>query len=437
MTHPPINMTGRLILSESKRLRFITVCIFYLNQGVGLGFFGFVLPAWLAANGATIGQIATVVSVTALPWSLKFVNGLLIDRYTFLPMGRRRIWIVGAQIVMVAMMIIAAVLSPQPSDIALLATLGFGVNLAIAFQDVGVDALAIDIMKESERAKGAGMMFGSQTIGMAITVVLAGWLIDSYGFSSAIISLALLPAATILYGLVIIERVGEKHLPWGAGQTHPSNSERQVKAWAPLLCGALRAIFVPVSLLVIPLLVIRTIATGATGVFGPTLFTTYGGWSTTSFTNFVSLVAVMVGVWGLLFSGKIVEKFGEKSVIAVCSGSICILFALFAALPVLWSEKWFLVSFVIVGELLSITVLIAVIPICMRLCLPAFAATQFVIYMSITNLGTLLGAFLARVTAGQGYELLLFWVLALFMAFICVWSIFAKSLYGASEPQKA
>jgi PAT family beta-lactamase induction signal transducer AmpG len=243
MTHPPINMTGRLILSESKRLRFITVCIFYLNQGVGLGFFGFVLPAWLAANGATIGQIATVVSVTALPWSLKFVNGLLIDRYTFLPMGRRRIWIVGAQIVMVAMMIIAAVLSPQPSDIALLATLGFGVNLAIAFQDVGVDALAIDIMKESERAKGAGMMFGSQTIGMAITVVLAGWLIDSYGFSSAIISLALLPAATILYGLVIIERVGEKHLPWGAGQTHPSNSERQVKAWAPLLSGALRAIF--------------------------------------------------------------------------------------------------------------------------------------------------------------------------------------------------
>jgi PAT family beta-lactamase induction signal transducer AmpG len=91
------------------------------------------------------------------------------------------------------------------------------------------------------------------------------------------------------------------------------------------------------------------------------------------------------------------------------------------------------VSFVIVGELLSITVLIAVIPICMRLCLPAFAATQFVLYMSITNLGTILGAFLARVTAGQGYEQLLFWVLA----FVCVWSIFAKSLYGLNDPQRA
>jgi PAT family beta-lactamase induction signal transducer AmpG len=144
-------MTGRLILSESKVLRFITVCIFYLNQGVGLGFFGFVLPAWLAANGASIGQIATVVSVTGLPWSLKFASGFLIDRYTFLPMGRRRIWIVGAQIVMVAIMIIAAVLSPDPTEIALLAALGFGVNLAVAFQDVGIDALAVDIMINTTR----------------------------------------------------------------------------------------------------------------------------------------------------------------------------------------------------------------------------------------------------------------------------------------------
>jgi hypothetical protein len=41
------------------------------------------------------------------------------------------------------------------------------VNLAIHFQDVGIDALAVDIMKESERAKGAGIMFSSQTIGLA------------------------------------------------------------------------------------------------------------------------------------------------------------------------------------------------------------------------------------------------------------------------------
>ena len=37
------------------------------------------------------------LGLTALPWTLKLVNGFIMDRYTFLAMGRRRIWIIGAQ----------------------------------------------------------------------------------------------------------------------------------------------------------------------------------------------------------------------------------------------------------------------------------------------------------------------------------------------------
>ena len=73
------------------------MCVFYMNQGIGLGFFGFTIPAWLTENGATLAQIATIVSIAALPWSFKFISGALVDRYTFLPMGRRRVWIIGAQ----------------------------------------------------------------------------------------------------------------------------------------------------------------------------------------------------------------------------------------------------------------------------------------------------------------------------------------------------
>ena len=61
----------------------------------------------MAANGASTGEIAGVVSIAALPWSLKFVNGFFIDRYTFLPMARRRTWIIGAQTVMVLLLLSA------------------------------------------------------------------------------------------------------------------------------------------------------------------------------------------------------------------------------------------------------------------------------------------------------------------------------------------
>jgi PAT family beta-lactamase induction signal transducer AmpG len=370
-----------------------------------------------------------------LPWSLKFINGFLVDRYTFLPMGRRRIWVVGAQIVVLAIMIIAALLPPQPNEIFLLASLGFGMTLAITFQDIGVDALAIDVMEDSERATGAGIMYGSQIIGISLTTGLGGWLINSFGFSLAIISLTLVPAFTLLYGLVIIERAGEKNLPWGQGKTHPFNRERQIKAWRPLLKQTLSATFGPVSLLVIPLLFIRSIGIGVSNVFVPTLFTTHSGWSTTSYSEFYALMALVAGIWGMLLGGKIVKELGKKNVIAFCSGSLCVLYACFAALPMLWTEKWFLVSFVIAVELIGITTMIAVVPICMRLCVPAVVASQFIIYMSIANFGISAGALLASVTAGQGHEQLLFWVLSLFMALFCLWSIFAKALYSLNDPK--
>ena len=193
-------------------------------------------------------------------------------------MGRRRAWIVGTQIALVIMLMIAAILSPLPTEIALLTALGFGVNLAVVFQYVGVDALAIDIMQEDERPVAAGAMFGAQTVGIAMSVGLSSWLLSAYGFAIAALSLALLPTATILFGLMITERKGERNLPWGKGHAHPINIDVHAKNWRSLLVGSFRALLLTGSLMVIPLLLVRTIPRGASSVFGPKLFTNNAGW---------------------------------------------------------------------------------------------------------------------------------------------------------------
>ena len=76
-------------LSQSRKLRLFAVFILYVAQGVPIGLFWFAIPAWMAANGAGAGDVAYVLGLTALPWSLKLVNGFFMDRYTFLAMGRR------------------------------------------------------------------------------------------------------------------------------------------------------------------------------------------------------------------------------------------------------------------------------------------------------------------------------------------------------------
>ncbi|MBT3622545.1 MAG: MFS transporter [Gammaproteobacteria bacterium] len=420
---------GDLTLSDSKQLRFLTVFVFYLNQGIGLGLFGFVIPAWLTANGASLSEIATIVGLSALPWSLKFISGAIVDRYTFLPMGRRRIWIIGAQSLLVLCLIGIAVLSPSAEEIALLAVIGFVLNLAVVFQDVGVDALAIDLFQEDERPTAAGTMFGAQSIGGAMSVGLAGWLLDAYGLPPAALAMAVLPIATILFGLTVREREGERKLPWSIGEPHPVNIDLQVTNWRELLITALRSIMLTGSLMLMPLLLIRSIPAGVSGTFGPTLFSEYAGWSMTDFTNFVALVSFALAIYTMLFAWKIVRIFGERNVIAWSCGSACILSLGFGSLPALWSEAWFLVNFVILTELLAITAFIAIIPICMRLCCPVVAGTQFVIYMGIANLGAPIGAYLTTVTAGAGHEQLLFWLLgSLFAAAYC-WSLWAQPVY--------
>jgi PAT family beta-lactamase induction signal transducer AmpG len=140
-------------------------------------------------------------------------------------MGRWRVWIVGAQIALVAMLIVAAILSPLPDEIVLLTGLGFLVNLPVVLQEVGVDSLAIDIMQQDERPVAVGVMFGAPTFGIAITTGLSGWLLSRYGFTIAIASLVLLPTATILFGLAISERDGERNLPSEQGASPYSQCE--------------------------------------------------------------------------------------------------------------------------------------------------------------------------------------------------------------------
>ena len=84
-----------------------------------------------------------------------------MDRFAFPPMGRRRPWILLAQMGIIGSFLLIAVLSPDPKEsYCLLAALGFLENFFGAVQDVAVDGMAIDILEENERAEANAYMLG-------------------------------------------------------------------------------------------------------------------------------------------------------------------------------------------------------------------------------------------------------------------------------------
>ena len=430
MINPP---TNGLVLEHNRSLRLLTLLLFYFTQGFPVGVFFYAIPGWMSANGASTAQVAAVVGASALPWSLKLVNGFLIDRYTFLPMGRRRIWIIGAQALLVASFITGAILMPTAAEVFMLSALGFCANVAVTFQDVGIDSLAVDIMPEDERAKAAGIMFGAQLLGISAATALGGYLLQDFGIGVGLVGLALIPGLVMTYGMIIRERDGERRLPWTQGASHPDNVAIQVEAWKPLVVNALKAIVLPMSLILLPILLIRSLPAGAFEAFHPELFTQRAGWQISEYTNLISTSALISGIVGLVIGGWLVDKIGSRRAIVVFVTPAALLLTAFGFAEPYWAESRLLIAFQITIDLLGLFFMIALIPICMRMCSPAVAATQFTIYMAVGNFGRPLGSAMAGFCVEAGMPQLIYWISAAGFAFV----VLIAALVAFPEEKKA
>jgi len=388
----PTAAENRWVLDQSRPLRLFTLFILYVTQGVPIGLFWVAIPAWMAANGAGAKDVAYVLGFTALPWTLKLVNGFIMDRYTFLPMGRRRVWLIGAQMVMIMSLIGCAIVGPASTDIALLAAAGFIVNMATTYQDVAVDGLAVDIMEEEERSRASGMMFGGQAIGIAISSAAASIIMSQFGASAAYLFAAAFIGVISIYVVVLRERSGERRLPWSAGQANARNLSIQAKAWWPILSSTLKSMIVPASILWIPVLLVRGYHYGLLNGMTPLMANSSVGWNEAVIGSTTGMANLVAGILGMTVGGWLGDKFGAKmSTIGMFTAFIGMSMIMYLGVA-LWSQEAFFTTFVFIWISFDVMITVVALPISMRLCDPKVAATQFTLYMACANLGITIGA---------------------------------------------
>jgi len=382
----------RWILADSRPLRLFNLFVLYIAQGVPLGLFWVAIPAWMAANGASVADVGYVLGMTSIPWTLKLVNGFIMDRYTFLAMGRRRVWIIGSQLVMILLLLGCALIGPGVKDIWLLGLAGFLVNMATTFQDVAVDGLAVDIMQEDERARASGMMFGGQAIGMAASTALTGIVIARLGSSAAYLLSAAFIGLITLMVILQRERAGERLLPWSRGEAHRRNLEIHVGAWSPILAHTFRSMILPLSLLWIPVLLVQGFHTGMFNGMTPIIGTQYVGWGEEGVTGVSGLAQIAAGIAGLTIGGWMGDRYGAKNATIVLFVALLSLSATMRLTLALWSDPAHFSFFVYAWNILNVLITVASLPISMRLCDPRVAATQFTLYMACANFGGTLGS---------------------------------------------
>ncbi|MEQ9504639.1 MAG: MFS transporter [Hyphomonas sp.] len=412
-----INANGRANLpsiSEYRTLRLFTVFILYVAQGAPVGVFFFAVPAWLAMNGASPLAIGGFLSATSLPWTLKFVNGFIMDRFTYLPMGRRRIWLIGAQSVMVAGLVLLAVINPGATDIAMLSAFSFLIMAATTFQDVAIDGMAVDLVPDDERARANGLMFGGQSIGIAAGTAFSGFAIAAIGFPGAMLGNAAFVAVVLMIMVVFRERPGERLLPWTPGEASPISAARQAGTWWPLIKAVWRAMVTRDT----GLLALASVSHGALYGFYiavmPLIAVNIGGWTDTEFSALSGTANLVAGILGVLVFGIVADKLGSRpaAILGFCiTGSA-------VALYLIAQPAWSAVILVQIAAMGFLSIyLLAQISVCasaMKVCSLKVAATQFTLFMAIANLGiTLASAAVGALTALGGYPAILIAMIAL------------------------
>lgn len=374
-------------LSESKPARFIVVAILYFMQGIPAGLSTVGITAWLAASGATPVEVGAFVGTALLPWSLKLVNGLLMDRFTFKPMGRRRVWIIGAQAMMAIVLLAMAMVAPTSGQIGILAVFCFTLNLCATFNDVAIDGMVVDLVPDAERTAVNGLMFASQTLGISATAFVAGQLLMSGNIASTALVLTVFVATISSVVVLFRERPGERLLPWSAGRASPECAERQHSAWWPIISGIWRSTASRFTLLFLLATALNQANWAFVDAVSPTLTVQHLGWGSDQFSSFSAIVGLVAAIVAGVLSPLIVKVMGLRNAVT----AMFILIGVSTMIGGLNFDSWqgdqaFMIIFIVqyvAGLLLSILLIVWA----MRVCNPAVAASQFALFMAAPNLG--------------------------------------------------
>jgi len=153
----------------------------YFAQGLPFGFQSNALGLYLTELGLSMKQVS-FSRLLSLPWGFKALWAPLVDRFGSRRFGRRKSWIVPAQVLLAATCALAAWVPPQ-EHLALLLALVLAMNFFAATQDIAVDGLAVDLLEPRELGAGNAAQVVGHKVGMltgggllvAASALLGGW----------------------------------------------------------------------------------------------------------------------------------------------------------------------------------------------------------------------------------------------------------------------
>ena len=380
------------VLTEHRRWRFVVFLMLYVAQGIPYGLLMIALPAYMANQGVDALAISAFLGICMLPHAIKLINGPVMDRWTYWPMGKRRPWVMMAQCLLVTTFASLALLPDPLANIGLLTAVCFTINFFVGFQDVATDGMAVDVLPLEDQPKGASIMFGGATLAVAVAAAFGGWALSRYGLAVPSLVSAAAIGLISLFLVVSRERVGERLLPWTRGEATIDPHFKPPTGLLEIGRNLKRFLFLRASLFAIAATAIYQFGRGIFLSMMPVYYVQELGWSDTAYSSLTGIAFMAGGGVSIVFGGMILHRLGRVRAYQVLCIAVAALGSLLAALPWLAEIEFIMKAYRVVLMILDTLVLVAFIAIAMAICARQVAATQFALYMGLGNVGYSLGS---------------------------------------------
>lgn len=378
-----------IAIGERKLLRLTVMTALYIAQGIPYGFVTVTFAGYLAKHGSNEGDIGDLAAVALLPWSFKWLWAPLVDRFSHSKMGRRRPFIIAAQTGLVASSLVLVFIPDPEANLTLIKALVFTANVFASLQDVSVDALAVDLLPESERGFANGLMYGGSYLGTMFGGAVLSTILGYYNLQAALAAQALALGAIMLFPLLLRERSADKLFSLSArerpaGVARSNLFKNLYKAFArrsPLLSAVL-ALGIMLST--------QTLTAVLTVLLMKKL-----GWSQEAYGQMMGGLPLLLGLSGSVVGGWLADRIGHKKMVAIASVSLGLVYLVFGVSGAYWANDDFILAYYCAQELCTGTLSAAIFALLMGVAWPQVAASQFTAFMALSNLGRSLGGKLA------------------------------------------
>lgn len=418
-------------LADNARVRYATGSIMYFAQGIPQGLLSIAIPVWLASQGVGAGDIGSYLAVIVLPWAFKLFTGPLMDRYEFLPMGRRRPWVLGAQLGL-SLSLLALMLVERPTEqIGLLMIVGMLINSFAATQDVAVDGMSIDLTPVREQGRLNAFMSFGKSIGWALTAAVTGLLLTTVGLKTTAIIAAVISALPLLVTLRVLERDGERTFPWTKGVA--ASVHRADTSFRAVFRELNKVLWVRASLVIMAIMFFDGLVYGFGQALMPIAAVNLFGYTAPEWSQLVAIMGLTGAVLALAI-GPAIDRMGAKRVLLLAVFLLGIHALLIAQTQHLWENTLYIRVMLSVWIMMLPMVMVASLSLAMAICKSVNSATQFAVYMSIANLGhsagsKIYGSLAEKSSYVQSYTLLS----AIAVALIVVLLFHRHQQHGDSE----